>query len=146
MLIFSPCTANGYSPWFAHMQCDDWWWWLGVWSVNVIVRKSGVPIKDWVSTLVWHRPAEQSADIVIIRLGIERQRPRVAQQGSILYRKPVAQIFDRTLQLLLGYETGICQTLPRQAHVKEIYENVGKGLEVVSPSEFAACMTVIRCE
>ena len=109
-------------------------------------HNSGVPIKDQVSAFMWHQPTEQSADIVVIGLGIQRQHLQVVQEGSILSRKPIAQAFDRVFQLLLGYEIRICQTFQRQAPTKQIHENICKGLKVVSPSKFAACMTVIQCE
>ena len=43
-----------------------------IWGVNVIMGKSRVPIKNW-STLMWHHHTEESAEIVVIRLGIKRQ-------------------------------------------------------------------------
>ena len=145
-----PCTVNGHSSWSVYTQCNCLQWWVR--SVNVIVHKSWVPIKDWVSD--W--PAKQSTEIVVIRFGIERQCLQVAQQGSILNGKPGHTDLQQNTPAFVGlWDWNLPnppEATPREGTPHEgtpCEGNTGEhrqGLEVVLPSEFTACVTVIWCK
>eukprot|EP00754_Rhynchopus_humris_P023692 Rhum_TRINITY_DN14846_c4_g1::Rhum_TRINITY_DN14846_c4_g1_i4::g.122834::m.122834 len=116
---------------------------------GLLVRR---PVEDVVHlvALLDKEIPEELPQVLVVRLVLEPERPRVVQVRRELTREALAQRLHRGGHLLLADPVVLLllrlrlQALPRQAATQEVHQHVAHSLEVVPPALLNADVRVDR--